>query len=161
MGSGIAQVCAQALYKTIVYDSNEVMLRQSRENIWQGLQVLINKNKIAQQQAEEIFAAIFFTTNIQECHADLIIEAIIEDEKIKSQLFTGLASINSAETIFATNTSSLQVTRLAENMPCKERFAGMHFFNPAPVMKLVEIVQTKFTSIETIDTIKISCPANE
>jgi 3-hydroxybutyryl-CoA dehydrogenase len=146
MGSGIAQVAAQAGFATILYDLDKTMLEKAAGNIDKSLQSLVEKNKISEGEKKNIIQLISFTSNLQDCRADLIIEAIVEKPEIKTSLFNQLAELNHKECIFATNTSSLSVTHIAEKTNSPERVIGMHFFNPAPVMKLVEIVDTKFTS---------------
>ena len=94
-----------------------------------------------------------FTHTIEDCKADIIIEAIIENKEAKIELFNKLASINNAETIFATNTSSISVEEISVATPVASRVAGMHFFNPAPLMKLVEIVATSHTDKQVIETL--------
>ncbi len=149
MGSGIAQVAAQAGYPTILYELNETVLTNARKSIGKNLQYLVDKNKITAEEKEAIYQRILFTGTIEECKADLIIEAIVEKPEIKISLFNQLAAINSPETIFASNTSSLSVTAIAEKIQQPERMIGMHFFNPAPIMKLVEVVNTPFTNAKT------------
>lgn len=149
MGSGIAQVAAQAGYPTILYELNETVLTNARKSIGKNLQYLVDKNKITAEEKEAIYQRILFTGTIEECKADLIIEAIVEKPEIKISLFNQLAAINSPETIFASNTSSLSVTGIAEKIQQPERMIGMHFFNPAPIMKLVEVVNTPFTNTKT------------
>ena len=110
----------------------------------------LKKNGSVLQRKEEILGRIQFTTSMQDCQAPLMIEAIIEKTEIKSALFTQLADINTEKTIFATNTSSLSVTAIAEQTPFPERIIGLHFFNPANRMKLLEIVRTKYISDELV-----------
>jgi 3-hydroxybutyryl-CoA dehydrogenase len=153
MGSGIAQVCATAGYYTLLYELNEQVLESAKEKLHKDLQGLVDKGKITSEKKEAILQNIVFTNNLQECIADVVIEAIIEKPEIKIALFNQLAEINHSETIFATNTSSLSVSRIAAGVMNPSRVAGLHFFNPAPVMKLVEVVkgeQTLETVIETL-----------
>jgi 3-hydroxybutyryl-CoA dehydrogenase len=111
------------------------------------------KKRISLDEKENILRCISFTTSITDCCAPLVIEAIIENREAKCSLFLDLARINSEETIYATNTSSLSVTEIAEQMPFPERIIGLHFFNPANRMKLVEIIRTKFNSEESVKRI--------
>jgi len=154
MGSGIAQVCATAGYKTILFDLNEDVLKKAQTAIDKGLNFLLSKNKISEEQKEIIKGQLVFANNISDCVADLFIEAIVENPEIKISLFKQLAQQNSPDAIFATNTSSLSITSIAEKLPNPKQLAGIHFFNPAPVMKLVEIVKTSFTNDEIIATIE-------
>jgi 3-hydroxybutyryl-CoA dehydrogenase len=142
MGSGIAQVCAQAGFATILFDLNESVLAKAREQISGFIERQVSKEKINRTEADAILSRIRFTPKLDDCRAGLIIEAIIEKPEAKIDLFTRLAAINPTDCIFASNTSSLSISQLATSIPHPERVVGMHFFNPAPLMKLVEIVQT-------------------
>ncbi len=142
MGSGIAQVAAMSGMRTIQFDLNPVMLEKSRAAITGGLDILMKKGKISPAQKETIFSSILFTTDINDCVADLVIEAIVENREAKTGLFQQLSSLNPGNTIFATNTSSISIQEIAATLPIPSRVIGMHFFNPAPVMKLVEVVVT-------------------
>ena len=153
MGSGIAQVAAMAGYPTLLYDVDERMVQKGRNAIEQNLQALVERNKIPAGERDTVLGRLSYIADIRDCRADLLIEAIVEKPEIKLDLFTRLAAINRFDTILASNTSSLSLNALAEKIPGPERFAGMHFFNPAPLMKLVEVVRTKYTSDDTIDTI--------
>lgn len=140
MGSGIAQVCAQAGYATILYDINTQTLDKAKANLSATIEKLAAKGKITAEQAEKTLANITFTNNLQHVVADFILEAVVEQIAIKHKLFNDLAAINSLNTIFATNTSSIPVTQIAAGVPNPSRVIGVHFFNPAPLMKLVEII---------------------
>ena len=153
MGSGIAQVSAMAGYATILYDVDSGMVGKARSGIEKSLSILTEKKKITEADQQAISERLTFTNDIHACVADLIIEAIVERPDIKLDLFFRLAANNRPDTILASNTSSLSLDTLAEEIPGPERFAGMHFFNPAPIMKLVEVVRTKYTSDDTVDTI--------
>lgn len=145
MGSGIAQVAAQSGFKTIQFDVSEAMLEKSKAAIEKNLAFLVSKQKLSSEQANSVQQNIIYTTKKALCKADVIIEAIVEKPEIKISLFNELAAFNDKETIFATNTSSLSVTELASAIYNPARVVGMHFFNPAPLMKLVEIVRTPLT----------------
>ena len=153
MGSGIAQVSAASGFYTILYELNDAVLEKAKSSIEKNLRVLVEKNKINPEEKEKILKRIYFTNELQECLADVVIEAIIEKTEIKISLFNQLAEINHGETIFATNTSSLSVTEIAKKVLHPQRVIGMHFFNPAPLMKLVEVVKTDYTNDETATTI--------
>ena len=153
MGSGIAQLSAQAGFTTILYDVNETMLEKSKIAIEQNYDKLISKEKLTLSQKAEALNKLSFTTDINTCKADLVIEAIIEKLEAKTGLFNQLAAINTPNTIFATNTSSLPVSDIASGVSNPERVAGMHFFNPAPLMRLVEIIKAADTSDEVIKTL--------
>jgi 3-hydroxybutyryl-CoA dehydrogenase len=136
MGSGIAQVFAAAGFTTILFDLNTTVLDKAKEKISKKLETDLIK----------------YTTDINDCHADLIIEAIIEKTEAKVDLFNKLLDVNQ-QTILATNTSSLSVTAIADKLSDPSILLGIHFFNPAPVMKLVEVISTKYISAEIIDNI--------
>ena len=150
MGSGIAQVSAMAGFKTILYDvSNEIVVK-AKIKIDNDLQTLVEKQKISSEKKESIRQHLSFSSNINDCIADVILEAVIEKPEIKISLFNQLAFLNSNETIFASNTSSLSLSAIAKEIKEPGRVAGLHFFNPAPVMKLVEVVKADKTSETTI-----------
>lgn len=146
MGSGIALSSAQNGYKVILFDTNEQVLTNATISINKNLDSLIDKNKISLEEKAFILKNISFSSIIAECKASLIIEAIIEKADAKITLFNQLASINSDQTIFASNTSSLSISALQKQISHPERVAGMHFFNPAQIMKLVEVVKAEQTS---------------
>src|SRR5258707_276205 len=138
MGAGIAQVAAQSGFHTIVFDVNLQTLEQTKSNIQKDLQRLVDKGRLSIAEKENAFSRLNFTSDTNTCIADIIIEAIVEKPEIKIGLFNQLAEVNHSETIFATNTSSLSVTQIASGVMHPGRVVGMHFFNPAPIMKLVE-----------------------
>lgn len=146
MGSGIAQVAAQSGYYTVLYELNEATLEKAKAFHEKILGSLAGKGKITEKEKEEALARIQYTADIQTCQADVFIEAIIEKPEAKIALFNQLAEINHSECIFASNTSSLSLHSIARHVKQPERVIGMHFFNPAPLMKLVEVVTTEFTS---------------
>jgi 3-hydroxybutyryl-CoA dehydrogenase len=151
MGGGITQVVAQAGFDVIQYDIEEAMLQKSKDNIDKGLEILKNKGKLTEEQKRAYLQNIVFTTNINNCEAEVIIEAIIEDKQAKVNLFNNLMSINGEETIYATNTSSISVSSIAAATKYPLQVAGFHFFNPAPVMKLVEIIHAAQTKQEVVE----------
>jgi 3-hydroxybutyryl-CoA dehydrogenase len=149
MGSGIAQAAASAGFYTILYELNDTVLEKAESLINKNLQSLVEKNKITANAKEETINNLKFTNNLQDCLADVIIEAIIEKPEAKVALFNQLAEINHSETVFASNTSSLSITRIAKDVKNPGRVIGMHFFNPATIMKLVEVVNTSYTNENT------------
>jgi len=153
MGSGIAQVSATAGFNTILYELNQAVIEKAKMSIEKNLQALAEKNKITPDEKKKIFQLIHFTSDIKECRADVIIEAIIENPEAKIDLFNQLAAINNDKIVFATNTSSLSVTEIGNKILNGRQVIGMHFFNPAPVMKLVEIVKTEKTSNQVVQAI--------
>ena len=153
MGSGIAQLVASSAFPTILYEVNGEVLGKARKTIDRNLQLLVDKDKLTSAQKNEIFQNIHFTNNLNECVADVIIEAVIENLEAKIKLFNQLTTINDEKSIFATNTSSLSVTSIGRKILRPDRFLGMHFFNPAPIMKLVEIINTNYTHEHTTRTL--------
>ena len=151
MGSGIAQVAAQSGFSTVLFDLNIDMINRAKASIDNALAKLEVKGKIAGGSKSSILNLIQFTTKLEDCKADVIIDAIIENLDAKVDLFNKLSAINGAQTIYATNTSSLPVTQIAIATKDHTRVAGLHFFNPAPVMKLVEVVAGESTSPEVIN----------
>jgi 3-hydroxybutyryl-CoA dehydrogenase len=153
MGSGIAQTAASAGFYTILYELNQSVLEKAKISLEKNLQSLVEKTKITKEQKEKTLERIVFTSELQDCLADVIIEAIIEKPEAKIALFNQLAEINHGETVFATNTSSLSISEIAKKVLHPQRVIGMHFFNPAPLMKLVEVVKTKDTNEQTTEII--------
>jgi 3-hydroxybutyryl-CoA dehydrogenase len=157
MGSGIAQVAAQSGCYTLLFDINAAMLEKAKISIQKNLQHLVDKEKITAGEKEDIFRNIKFVTDTNDCLADVFIEAIVEKVEAKSAIFNQLAEINHSEVIFATNTSSLSVSDIQAQVIHPERVVGMHFFNPAPVMKLVEVVKGNQTTDAVAETIMQLC----
>ncbi|HEY4156103.1 MAG TPA: 3-hydroxyacyl-CoA dehydrogenase NAD-binding domain-containing protein [Puia sp.] len=154
MGSGITLSAAQHGIPVILYDLNPEMISRASRQIEAELQQQADKKRITDKEKNEILHRIRFTTSLSECRAGIILEAIIENIEAKSILFTGLEKINDSSTLFASNTSSLSINALAEQTGFPERIIGMHFFNPASRMKLVEIIKTGHLSEETIQRIR-------
>jgi 3-hydroxybutyryl-CoA dehydrogenase len=154
MGSGIAETAARSGYKTLLYDPAPQGLDKARQRVIKNLAMLEEKEKITTEEKDKALGLLTFSGDVRDCRADLVIEAIVENMEIKKKLFADLATINSVQTILASNTSSLSVTVLAENTSHPERMCGMHFFNPAQLMKLVEVVETNWTNTETLEAVK-------
>lgn len=155
MGSGIAQTCAQSGYETIVHEVNQQLLDKGLARIHGAWEMLVGKQKLSEGQAQEARARLRGTLNLEDFRdCDLVIEAIIENMDEKRKLFPQLDRILRPEAIIATNTSSLTITEMAAVTNRQDKVAGLHFFNPAPVMKLVEVVRTIATSDETVETLK-------
>jgi 3-hydroxybutyryl-CoA dehydrogenase len=146
MGRGITLAVASHGLSAILYDLNAEMISGARSIIENELDEAVGKKRISAVDKENILRRIKFTSSVEDCLAPLIIEAISEKTEAKCALFIQLEFINSKETIFATNTSSLSVTNIAEQTNFRERIIGLHFFNPANRMKLVEIIKTKYVS---------------
>jgi 3-hydroxybutyryl-CoA dehydrogenase len=150
MGSGIAQVCAQSGYKTIVREVDESYLQRGLARIKKFLDDGVEKGKVTTELREKTLANLTGTTAFSEMkECDLVIEAIVENLEEKRQTYAGLDAVVKDHTIFVSNTSSLCVTQLAAGTKRPDRFAGLHFFNPVPLMKLVEVIRALTTSDET------------
>lgn len=159
MGSGIAQVFAQNAFPVILFDLDSGALSKAAEAIEKNLDYLLKKNKISSKEKTEIINRIQFTSDPGDCIAFLIVEAIVEDLSAKVDLLKQLALVNNEEVIFASNTSSLSITKLQEQVDFPERIAGMHFFNPAYIMPLVEIVEGSHTCSEVVRELQEICAA--
>jgi 3-hydroxybutyryl-CoA dehydrogenase len=157
MGSGIAQVCATNGFYTLLFDINNEVLEKAKLSIQKNLQYLVDKQKISVEEKSTIFSRIQFVTDTNDCIADVFIEAIVEKVEAKVTIFNQLAEVNHGEAIFATNTSSLSISEIQKNIQNPSRVVGMHFFNPAPLMKLVEVVKGEQTSDEICTTIYELC----
>lgn len=147
MGSGIAQVAAQAGHSVYVYDTREAALEQARHNMEAIFARLVEKGRFSREEADIIIGRVFFEDKLRDFeHCGLVIEAIIEKLDAKKSVFRTLEEIVSPETILATNTSSLSIAALSSGLKHPERLVGIHFFNPAPLMPLVEIIPSLQTS---------------
>jgi 3-hydroxybutyryl-CoA dehydrogenase len=143
MGSGIAQTCAQAGLEVVVREVNEELLDKGLKSIEKNLQRLVEKGSLTEVERDHTRSRLRGTTRLNELRdADLIIEAITEQLSAKKELFGELDRLCPKTTIFASNTSSLSITEMAFSTQRPERFVGLHFFNPVPVMKLVEVIRT-------------------
>ncbi len=154
MGAGIAQVFAQAGYSVLVYDLSAAQLDKAKAGISDNLTKAVAKGKLAEADKNAALARILYTSELSMLKADLIIEAIVEKLEVKKELFSKLAEINGAATILASNTSSLPITQIARGTPQPERVVGMHFFNPAHIMQLVEVISGAETSADVLEVMK-------
>lgn len=145
MGSGIALSAALKNYPVVLCDINEAVLQKAGFAIEKNLEFLLNKQKITAEEATNIRKSIRYSSVIADCKADIIIEAVVEKLEVKTAIFKELAAINSPTCILASNTSSLSITSIQQYIHLPQRVVGMHFFNPAHVMKLVEVVKGDFT----------------
>ncbi len=151
MGSGIAHVCAVAGFNVLLYDVSADALKKGAQSIKDDLRRSVEKGRLSQQQAAAAMGAIHVHSSLnplQRC--DFVIEAAAEDLETKRELFKRLDDVLPSHSILATNTSSLSITSLAVATKRADRIIGMHFFNPAPIMKLVEVVRGRQTSDETV-----------
>ena len=154
MGAGIAQVAASADCHVKIYDQSKEVCEKALIKLDKILKRLIEKGKIDDIKKQSIQDNISIISDIEDLKdSDLIIEAIIEDEKIKKNIFSNLSNLVSGECVIATNTSSLSITSLASSCNIPERFIGVHFFNPAPLMPLVEIIPALQTNQKLVDKV--------
>jgi 3-hydroxybutyryl-CoA dehydrogenase len=151
MGNGIAQVASQAGYQVIMRDVEDRFVQNGLKAIEKFLSKSVEKGKMAEGQKKEILGRIRGTTRMEDLkEVDLVIEAIFEDLSLKRDVFRQLDEVTRPHVILATNTSSMSVTEIAMATKRPEKVAGMHFFNPAPIMKLVEVIRAYHTSDETV-----------
>ena len=152
MGSGIAQICAQSGYRTIVREVDDALVKKGLGRIEKFLAGGVTRNKISAEDRDRALANLSGTTRAADlADADLVIEAIVEDLDAKRRMFAELDDVVRPETVFASNTSSLCITELASATRRPDRFMGLHFFSPVPVMKLVEVIRGLATSTETFE----------
>ena len=155
MGAGIAQAFAAKGYEVILRDIKDEFVDRGLAGIKKNLDRLVSKEKITEEVKEEILSRLTGTTDMSfASDCDLVIEAAVENMQIKKQIFAELDAICGEDTILATNTSSLSITEVASATNRPHKVIGMHFFNPAPVMKLVEIIKGMATDQETFDRVK-------
>jgi 3-hydroxybutyryl-CoA dehydrogenase len=151
MGAGIAQICAQSGYQVVASEINDELLNKGLASIEKTLAKLVEKGKISQQDKDAVVGRIKGTTSTKDfADCDLIIEAVIENLDLKKKIFAELDGICPQHAILGTNTSCLSIIDMAVATKRPEKVLGLHFFNPAPVMKLLEIVKTIATSDETV-----------
>ncbi len=154
MGAGIAQVAAQAGFDVVLRDIESRFVEKGIAGIARSLDKFVEKGKLTADARDTIFARVHGTTDLSECKdADLVIEAIIENADIKKKLFTDLDAIVKPGAVFASNTSSIPITEMASVTKRAERFIGMHFMNPVPLMELVEVIRGHVTSDEVRDLV--------
>jgi 3-hydroxybutyryl-CoA dehydrogenase len=154
MGSGIAEVCAKAGYDTVVREVSDDLARKGIGRVESSLAKAVEKGKLSSADRDAARGRLTPTTRVSDlAKCDLVIEAVVENLAAKKELFGELDRICADSAIFCSNTSSLTITELSAATRRPDRFAGLHFFNPVPVMKLVEVVRTIATSDETIETL--------
>ncbi len=152
MGSGIAQTSAAAGFTTIAREVNDQLLEKGKAAITGSLNKLVEKGKLDAAQRDATLGRLRFTTDVADLKTcDIVIEAVTEDLELKNTLWRELDGLCPAHTIFASNTSSLTIAAMAGATKRGDRFVGLHFFNPVPLMKLVEVVRTVTTSPETFE----------
>jgi len=155
MGNGIAQVAARAGYDVVMRDVSEHFLQRGMQAIDKSLQRDVDKERLGENEKQQIISRIKTTTELQTLsEASFVIEAITEDENIKTSLFGELDQIVTRQSILASNTSSISITKLAAATNRPDKVIGMHFMNPVPVMKLVEVIRGLATSDETYEKVR-------
>ncbi len=154
MGQGIAQVCAQAGYATLLFDVNKEPLVKALRSITKNLSVAVEKGKLSAIEKERIQNRIVLVEQLTNIKADLIIEAVVEELGVKQKLFKEVENINEGKAILATNTSSISITQIASVLENPTNYIGLHFFNPAQMMRLVEIVSGDLTEPRLINVLK-------
>jgi 3-hydroxybutyryl-CoA dehydrogenase len=151
MGQGIAQLCAVAGFKVLLYDVQPELISNGINAIRKSLDTAVEKGKVSAEQRAAALANVIAVSDFKALQVELAIEAVIEKLEVKQKLFSELEKINSKDCILASNTSSIPITQIASVLKHQNRLAGLHFFNPAPVMKLVEVVQGACTDAAVVD----------
>lgn len=152
MGSGIAEVAARAGFDVVVSEVDEGALEAGKSRIVKSMGRAVEKEKLSREARDEAWDRLFFTTSLADmADSDLVIEAIVEDLAVKSELMGALDQVTGRQAIFASNTSSLTITEIAAATGRPDRVVGLHFFNPVPVMKLVEVVRTIATDPDVFE----------
>ena len=154
MGSGIAQVAAVSGYSVLLYDAFPGVAEKSAQRMKASLDKLLAKGKLEQEKYDFATGAVKVVDNLEDvAQADLVVEAAVEKVELKKEIFAALDKAAAPDVILASNTSSISLTEIASATSRPDKVIGMHFFNPAPVMKLLEVVKGYLTSQETIDTV--------
>jgi 3-hydroxybutyryl-CoA dehydrogenase len=156
MGSGIGQLCAQHGLEVTVVDVTDEIIGKARAKVTNGLQRRVEKDKITQNEMDTVLSLINWQTDLELAgKCDFVIEAVSENLELKKEIFHKLDSICSPETVLASNTTALSVSEIASATSRPEKVIGMHFFNPAVIMKLVEIIRAEKTADETVETTRM------
>jgi 3-hydroxybutyryl-CoA dehydrogenase len=150
MGRGIAQVSAMAGFNVVLFDINPMVIKEAKEQISTNLDKAISLGKLTEESKNQTIDNLTFTNKISDVVVDLIIEAIVEKLEVKAMVMNELAEINTENTIYASNTSSIPLTQLAANFKYPSQVVGIHYFNPAHIMKLVEVISAEQTSEEVL-----------
>jgi 3-hydroxybutyryl-CoA dehydrogenase len=155
MGAGVGQLCAQQGYEVMVVDISDEIVEKARAKVTAGLSRRVEKGKIAQEDMDSVLSRMSWATGLELAKdSDFVVEAVSENMDVKKELFKTLDSVCSPETILASNTTALSISEIASSTSRPDKVVGMHFFNPAVIMKLVEIIRGDNTSDETIQTAK-------
>lgn len=153
MGIGIAQIFAQTNFTVILFDLNDEIILKAQTTIENSLSKAVESKRITEQNKESTLGNLIFTSNFSLLKADLIVEAIVEKVEVKQKLFQDLSAQNDDDCIFASNTSSIPITQIARGVPHEDRVVGLHFFNPAHIMKLTEVISGASTSQSAADCV--------
>ena len=153
MGRGIAQVFATTGFEVTLFDSQPGLSEKALTSIRENLSALVAKGRINARQRDDASAALHSANSIKNLKADMVVEAVVEKLDVKRELFAALEQVNGEACIFTTNTSSIPITQIAASLKHPQRLAGLHFFNPAPVMRLVEIVKGTGTSPAVVESL--------
>ncbi|MBR9859946.1 3-hydroxybutyryl-CoA dehydrogenase [bacterium] len=151
MGSGIAQVSALAGYDTVLFDISSEALETAQNRIKKNISKGVELGKVTEDAASSAHNRLKYTSKLSEVKVDLVIEAIVEKIEVKLKVFNDLAEVNGASTTYASNTSSIPLTKIAAGFKFPERVVGIHFFNPAHIMKLVEVIRAEQSSDEVVE----------
>ena len=155
MGAGIGQLCAQRGYDVTVTDISDEIIGKARAKVARGLERRVEKGKITQEDMDSVLSRINWSTDLEQAgEGDFVVEAVLENLELKKEIFQKLDSICSDETILASNTTALSVSEIAVATSRPDKVIGMHFFNPAVIMKLVEIIRGDLTADETVNATK-------
>ena len=154
MGQGIAQVCALAGYPVMLYDTQPEITKTAIANVRKRLEMAVEKGKLSANLKDEALARIVAVGDFRQLQVDIAIEVVVEKLDVKQKIVAELEKLNAIDCILVSNTSSFPITQIASVMKHKNRFAGLHFFNPAPVMKLVEIIRGAATNDHTIKVLE-------
>ncbi len=155
MGAGIGQLCAQKGYDVDIVDISNEILDKAKAKVQKGMERRIEKGKITQEDMDSVLSRMHWSTDIEKAaNSDFVFEAVLENMDLKKEIFGKFAAICSPETILATNTTALSISQIASAATHPERVVGMHFFNPAVIMKLVEIIRGDETSDATVEKAK-------
>jgi 3-hydroxybutyryl-CoA dehydrogenase len=157
MGQGIAQVCASSGFKVFIYDTQSDIITKCINAIRKNLDGLVEKGKVTAEEKDFTLSNINLVSDFRQLQIDLAIEAVVEKLDVKQKIFAELEKLNGKDAIFVSNTSSIQITQIAAVLKHPQRFAGLHFFNPAPLMKLVEVIRGAATDNDTVTTMLQFC----
>jgi 3-hydroxybutyryl-CoA dehydrogenase len=154
MGQGIAQRCAQSGFSVLLYDAQPAQTRSAITQIQKSLEALVAKEKLTSEQHDQTLLNIQAIDDFRQLQVDMVIEAVVEKLEVKQKIFLELEKINGKDCILASNTSSIPITQIASVLKHADRAAGLHFFNPATVMKLVEVIRGAQTSEATVSQLQ-------